>query len=154
MLAALDAQQILADEHDVAADVWSATSYKLLREDALDVERWNRLHPTEPPRVPYVTELLARRGGPDRRGHRLHEGGARPDRPVRAAAVRRRSAPTATASPTRAPRCAATSRSTRRTSSSRVLDGLAQPGDVKAEVVADAIRRYDIDPERADPRTA
>ena len=36
MLAALDAQQMLADEYDVAADVWSATSYKLLREDALD----------------------------------------------------------------------------------------------------------------------
>ena len=35
MLAALDAQQMLADEYDVAADVWSATSYKLLREDAL-----------------------------------------------------------------------------------------------------------------------
>ena len=60
MLAALDAQQILADEYDVAADVWSATSYKLLREDALSVERWNRLHPTEPARTPYVTELLAR----------------------------------------------------------------------------------------------
>ena len=36
---------MLAEQHDVAADVWSATSYKLLREDALDVERWNRLHP-------------------------------------------------------------------------------------------------------------
>ena len=45
MLAALDAQQMLADEYDVAADVWSATSYKLLREDALSVERWNRSAP-------------------------------------------------------------------------------------------------------------
>ncbi len=45
MLAALDAQRLLADEHDVAADVWSVTSYKQLREDALSAERWNRLHP-------------------------------------------------------------------------------------------------------------
>ncbi len=51
MLAALDAQRMLADEYDVAADVWSATSYKLLREDALTTERWNRLHPTEPART-------------------------------------------------------------------------------------------------------
>ena len=60
MLAALDAQQILADEYGVAADVWSATSYKMLREEALTVERWNRLHPTEPARTPYVTEHAAR----------------------------------------------------------------------------------------------
>ena len=61
MLAALEAQQLLADEFDVAADVWSATSYKLLREDALEVERWNRLHPEEPARVPYVTDSCATR---------------------------------------------------------------------------------------------
>ncbi len=64
MLAALDAQQILADEYGVAADVWSATSYKMLREDALSTERWNRLHPTEPARTPYVTELLDDSEGP------------------------------------------------------------------------------------------
>ena len=56
MLAALDAQEILLREFEVGADVWSATSYKLLREDALSVERWNRLHPTEPARTPYVTD--------------------------------------------------------------------------------------------------
>ena len=64
MLAALDAQRILAAEYDVAADVWSATSYKLLREDALSTERWNRLHPTEPARTPYVTEIFATPKGP------------------------------------------------------------------------------------------
>src|SRR4051812_551828 len=64
MLAALDAQQMLADEYGVAADVWSATSYKELREDALGVERWNRLHPTEPARTPYVTEVLSDSEGP------------------------------------------------------------------------------------------
>ena len=66
MLAALDAQaMLLADEFDVGGDVWSATSYKLLREDALSVERWNRLHPNgAASRVPYVTECLAETAGP------------------------------------------------------------------------------------------
>jgi pyruvate dehydrogenase E1 component len=64
MGAALRAQRLLADEHDVAADVWSATSFQLLREDALDVERWNRLHPDEERRVPYVVQQLGTGDGP------------------------------------------------------------------------------------------
>ncbi len=56
--AALEARDLLAERHDVAAETWSATSYKALREDALSVERWNRLHPGLQPRVPYVTEAL------------------------------------------------------------------------------------------------
>src|SRR5206468_9623005 len=50
--------------HDVAADLWSATSYKSLREDALAVERWNRLHPTDVPRTPFVTDALKGVQGP------------------------------------------------------------------------------------------
>ena len=50
--AALEAQQLLAEDHDVAAELWSATCYKALREDALSVERWNRLHPEPPARGP------------------------------------------------------------------------------------------------------
>ena len=119
MLAALDAQQILADDYGVAADVWSATSYKVLREDALSTERWNRLHPTEPARTPYVTELLADSEGPVVAVTDFMKAVPDQDRAVRAAAVRRRSAPTATASPTPGSRCGATSRSTRRRSWSR-----------------------------------
>ena len=59
LLTALDARQLLADRYGVAAEVWSATSYKALREDALSVERWNRLHPGAPARTPYVTTGLA-----------------------------------------------------------------------------------------------
>jgi pyruvate dehydrogenase E1 component len=62
--AARDAQAALAEQFDVAAELWSATSYKKLREDALAVERWNRLHPNDEPRVPYVTEQLASSQGP------------------------------------------------------------------------------------------
>jgi pyruvate dehydrogenase E1 component len=55
---ALKAQQILAEKYNVAADVWSVTSYKELYMDGNEADRWNRLHPSEAPRVPYVTECL------------------------------------------------------------------------------------------------
>jgi pyruvate dehydrogenase E1 component len=62
--AARDAVIELAERYDVAVELWSATSYKSLREEALGVERWNRLHPTEAPRVPLVARLLADAAGP------------------------------------------------------------------------------------------
>jgi pyruvate dehydrogenase E1 component len=55
---ALKAQTILQDKYGVAADVWSVTSYTELRRDALAVDRWNRLHPSETPRKPYVVEAV------------------------------------------------------------------------------------------------
>ena len=60
---ALEAQRILAERYDVSADVWSATSYKLLRTDALRVERWNMLHPTEKPRRSYLESVLEGESG-------------------------------------------------------------------------------------------
>jgi len=63
-LAAEEAQRLLAEHHDVAAELWSATSYKALREEALSAERWNRLHPSQAPRTPRVTELLSAAEGP------------------------------------------------------------------------------------------
>jgi len=62
--AALAAQSLLAERYDVGVELWSATSYKALREDALSVERWNRLHPGLQPRAPYVTEALTGAKGP------------------------------------------------------------------------------------------
>jgi pyruvate dehydrogenase E1 component len=62
--AAEEAQKLLAENHDVAAELWSATSYKALRDDALSCERWNRLHPSEPARSPFVTEQLSSADGP------------------------------------------------------------------------------------------
>ncbi|MCP4966826.1 MAG: pyruvate dehydrogenase (acetyl-transferring), homodimeric type [bacterium] len=62
--AARQAQVDLLEHYDVAADLWSATSYKRLREEAVDVERWNRLHPAEPARIPFVTEALQGGTGP------------------------------------------------------------------------------------------
>ncbi len=54
----LRAQEILEKQFGVAADVWSVTSYKCLYTDGIETERWNRLHPSEKPRVPYVTQCL------------------------------------------------------------------------------------------------
>ncbi|MGB7471603.1 MAG: pyruvate dehydrogenase (acetyl-transferring), homodimeric type [Candidatus Acidiferrum sp.] len=56
---ALQAQEILETKFGVAADVWSVTSYKALYTDGNEVDRLNRLHPGEKPRVPYLTECLA-----------------------------------------------------------------------------------------------
>ena len=61
---ALRAQKILLERFDVSADVWSATSYKELRRDALAAERWNMLHPTQKPKKPYVTQILEKEEGP------------------------------------------------------------------------------------------
>ncbi len=63
MQSALKAQEILANDYDVSADVWSATSYKLLRNDALEADRWNRLHPTEKPKKSYLETTLEKEKG-------------------------------------------------------------------------------------------
>ncbi len=60
----LRAQALLAERYGVAADVWSATSYNELRREALAVERWNRLHPAEPARRPYIQKVLEGHEGP------------------------------------------------------------------------------------------
>lgn len=56
---ALKAQVMLDEKYNVAADVWSVTSYKQLYREGHDVERWNMLNPAAEPRVPYVTSCLA-----------------------------------------------------------------------------------------------
>ena len=58
MYEVLKAQTILEEKYGVAADVWSVTSYKELYRDGNDCERWNRLHPTETQRVPFMTQAL------------------------------------------------------------------------------------------------
>jgi pyruvate dehydrogenase E1 component len=60
---ALRAQEMLAEQFDVSADVWSATSYKLLRGDALRTKRWNMLHPTAVPKKSYLESLLQNEEG-------------------------------------------------------------------------------------------
>ncbi|GJL78346.1 MAG: pyruvate dehydrogenase E1 component [Nitrospinaceae bacterium] len=61
---ALRAQTILSDDYNVSADVWSVTSYKELRKDALETQRWNRLHPMEPPKSSFIESALEKEEGP------------------------------------------------------------------------------------------
>jgi pyruvate dehydrogenase E1 component len=64
MTAALRAQQMLADEWGVAADIWSVTSWNELRREAVELEQWNLTHPTEERRWPHVTQALHGAPGP------------------------------------------------------------------------------------------
>jgi pyruvate dehydrogenase E1 component len=61
---ALEAQRLLRDDWGVSADVWSVTSWSELRRDGVAAEEFNLLHPTEPARVPYVTQKLQGAEGP------------------------------------------------------------------------------------------
>ncbi|MEI7625447.1 MAG: pyruvate dehydrogenase (acetyl-transferring), homodimeric type [Actinomycetota bacterium] len=58
------AAQLLESDFGVIGDVWSVTSFTELRRDGLEVERYNRLHPTQPPRLSYVQQCLADSSGP------------------------------------------------------------------------------------------
>jgi pyruvate dehydrogenase E1 component len=148
--AALEAQELLAQNHDVGAEMWSATSYKALREDALAAERHNRLHPGEPPRTPYVTEVLANAEGPIVAVTDYMK--AVPDQ------VARWAPPPFITLGTDGFGRSDTRQALRRyfeTDAAHivvaVLDGLRQVGEGKAEEVDDAIRRYGIDPDSAGP---
>jgi pyruvate dehydrogenase E1 component len=59
----LKAQEALQENYGVAADVWSVTSFNQIRREALNVERWNMLHPLEKPQVPYLTNLFSKEDG-------------------------------------------------------------------------------------------
>ncbi len=61
---ALEAQRLLAEDWSVAAEAWSATSWTELRRDAMACDEWNMLHPDADPRVPYVSGALADHPGP------------------------------------------------------------------------------------------
>ncbi|MFE2872979.1 pyruvate dehydrogenase (acetyl-transferring), homodimeric type [Embleya sp. NPDC059259] len=61
---ALEAQKLLAEDWNVVADVWSATSWNELRRDAVAAEEHNLLHPEAEPHIPYVTRVLDGRPGP------------------------------------------------------------------------------------------
>jgi pyruvate dehydrogenase E1 component len=64
MQSILKAQKLLREKFRVSADIYSATSYQQLRQDALSADRWNRLHPEANPRIPYVVETLKNTSGP------------------------------------------------------------------------------------------
>ncbi len=151
--AALEAQQILADEWDCGAELWSATSYKSLREEALGVERSNRLHPTAPPAVPWVTQQLEQSEGPIVAVTDFMK--QVPDMIARW--VPRGFTALGTDGYGRSDTRAALRRHFETDAAHvvvAVLAGLAASGEAKDQEVAEAIARYGIDAEAPDPRTA
>jgi pyruvate dehydrogenase E1 component len=142
---------LLEADYSVAADVWSAPSFTELRRDGLAAERWNMLHPTEPPRLSYVETCLAER----------------PPGPVVAATDYVRTFPDQIRPFVRRRyRVLGTDgfgRSDYRRNLRRffevdrhyvavaALAALAEDGTVPAATVTDAISRYQIDPDRPEP---
>ncbi|CAN5675831.1 pyruvate dehydrogenase (acetyl-transferring), homodimeric type [soil metagenome] len=154
-LAAAEAQRELAEHFDVGVELWSATSYKALREEALSVERWNRLHPGEAPRTPYVTDVLSAAEGPVVAVTDFMK--VVPDQIARWVPQDRSFTPLGTDGFGRSDTREALRRFFETDAPHvvvAVLAALAAAGEIKPEVVTDAIARYDIDPEAPDPRVS
>ena len=149
------AAELLEKDWGVAADVWSATSFTELRRDGLAAERWNLLHPDDKPRMPYVTQRLGKRpAGPVVAASDYIKTFADQIRPF----VPRE----------RAYRVLGTDGFGRSDSRAKLrhffevdrhfvavaaLKALAEQGEGKAKSVADAIKKYGIDPGKPDPTT-
>ena len=56
--------ELLEKDYGISADIWSVTSFNQLRRDGLDTQRWNTLHPEDTPRQSYVAQCLNDRSGP------------------------------------------------------------------------------------------
>jgi pyruvate dehydrogenase E1 component len=148
--AALEAREMLASNHDVAAELWSVTSYKALREEALGVERRNRLHPHQPPTTPYITTALAAAEGPVVAVTDYMK--MVPDQVARW--IPGHFTPLGTDGFGRSDTRAALRRHFETDAAHvvvAVLDGLRATGEGKPEEVADAIGAYGIDAEAPDP---
>jgi pyruvate dehydrogenase E1 component len=153
--AAREAQTELADQFDVAAELWSATSYKSLREDALSVERWNRLHPEDEDRVPYVTSQLEASQGPVIAVTDYMK--VVPDQVARWVPDGREFVPLGTDGFGRSDTREALRRFFETDTAHvvvAVLSGLAEQGEAKPDEVAKAIRHYGIDADAPDPRVS
>ncbi len=148
---ALAAQELLR-ARGVGADVWSVTSYSELRRNAMAVERWNMLHPTQTPRVSYLTEVL----------------GSDPAPVVAASDYMRIVADQISSYVPSEVVCLGTDgfgRSDTRESLRRFFEvdaaaitiaalyQLARSGSIAAEKVEEAIRELGVDPEQPDPTT-
>jgi pyruvate dehydrogenase E1 component len=148
------AGELLESDWGVAADIWSATSMTELRREGLAIDRWNMLHPEAQPRVPYVTGCLERRAGPIVAATDYIKTYADQIRPY----VPR----------DRVYRVLGTDGYGRSDSRAKLrhlfevnryfvaiaaLKALADQGEAKPKVVADAIKKYGIDPEKPGPTT-
>ena len=148
----LAARDLLAEKFGVAAEVYSAPSFPLLRRDALAAERWNRLHPdAKKPRVPLRQHDPAVRGRADRGRHGLDEGAARHGVAAGCRRTTSPSGPTASVGAIRARRSGACSRSIRRTSPPRRSSASPVAGRYRRRRRPRRIAELGIEPDKADP---
>src|SRR3954447_14586443 len=153
--AAREAQGELAEQFDVAVELWSATSYKALREDALSTERWNRLHPQDDAQTPFVTSALASSTGPVIAVTDFMK--AVPDQIARWVPEGRTFLPLGTDGFGRSDTREALRRFFETDTAHvvvAVLSALASAGEATADEVAKAIRHYGIDADAPDPRVS
>jgi pyruvate dehydrogenase E1 component len=153
-LAARAAQEELAEHYDVSAELWSVTSYKRLREEALSTERWNRLHPLDDPREPLVTGRLRTSAGPVVAVTDFMK--AVPDQIARFVPDGRSFTPLGTDGFGRSDDRPALRRFFETDAAHlqvAVLSALAREGQVDRSVIADCIKRNEIDTDVDDPRT-
>ena len=145
------AADLLESQFKIPADVYSITSFSELRREALDCERWNLLHPADPPRVPYVSELL---GQNSRRRSSPPPTTCAP-LPIRFAsgcpAPTSRWAPTASVARMRARRCAGTSRSIAISSRWRRSRRWPTADQIDRRTVIEALAQFGIDPAKPNP---
>jgi len=148
------AGELLEKDWGVAADIWSATSFTELRRDGLAAERWNLLHPEDKARVPYVTQCLEKHAGPVVAASDYMKTFADQIRPFMPAG--------------RIYKVLGTDGFGRSDSRAKLrhffevnryfiaiaaLKALAESGEGKAKTVAEAIKKYGIDPNKPDPTT-
>jgi pyruvate dehydrogenase E1 component len=153
--AAREAATELAERYDVAVELWSATNYKRLREDALAAERQNRLHPSAEQRVPLVTQLLNQSAGPITAVSDFMK--IVPEQIARFAPSGRPFTILGTDGMGRSDTREALRHHFEIDTGHvvvAVLTGLLAEGSIEAKVVEDAIERYGIDPDSVDPYLA
>ncbi|MBC7513301.1 MAG: pyruvate dehydrogenase (acetyl-transferring), homodimeric type, partial [Herminiimonas sp.] len=148
------AAELLEKDWGIAADVWSAPSFTLLARDGQDIERWNMLHPTDTPRVAHITRLLQPSTGPIVVSTDYMRTFAEQ---VRAFVPRERSYKVLGTdgfgrSDTRA-KLREFFEVNRYFVTIATLKSLAEEGAIEASVVADAIAKYGISPEKINPVT-
>jgi pyruvate dehydrogenase E1 component len=147
---AIAAADLLQQDWGVVADIWSVPSFTELRRDAMAVERWNLLHPTEPPRQSWVERCLAGRQGPAVAATDYVRLFADQIRPY----IGRRYRVLGTDGFGRSDyrrRLRYFFEVDRRWVTLAALEGLAKEGNIPATRVADAIRKYNIDPDKPAP---
>jgi pyruvate dehydrogenase E1 component len=148
----LAAAELLEADFQVAADVWSCTSLNELRRDGIDCERWNLLHPEEPPRQSWVERCLGSRSGPVIAATDYQRAYADQIRPYIAQRYKVLGTDGYGRSDTRA-RLRSFFEVDRHWVTIAALKALADDGELPAATVGSAISRYGIDAKKPNPVT-